>query len=202
MQSRIHELINGKAGEIYKKMVASKGYDSPHEFLGITYNSYKETYGSNKKNINGSIFEYLICETLAQQGIVPFYYQAKFERVPNVEFDIVLYNSNKPVVFTMKTSLRERYKQADLEGMALRQVYRQADIYLITMSRDEAGRVSQKIKNGAVMGLSQCVVASSAEYDDLLKKVKRRRFSRATSVKPVEGRFLYRASETRPTAVK
>ncbi len=36
-----------------------------------------------------------------------------FERVPNADFDVVLYQSNSPVVLTMKTSLRERYKLND-----------------------------------------------------------------------------------------
>jgi len=39
---------------------------------------------------------------------------------------------------TIKTSLRERYKQADLEGLALKQVYRKSKTYLITLSGQES----------------------------------------------------------------
>ena len=105
MQSRIHDLVNGKAGEIYRKLVATIDYKSPCKFMEISYEKYKSDYGGDKST-NGRIFEYLVCETLAQQEITPFYYQAKFERVPNVEFDIVLFDPHRPVVLTMKTSLR------------------------------------------------------------------------------------------------
>ena len=191
MQSRIHNLVNGKAGKIYRKLVATIDYKSPYKFIEVSYEKYKSDYGSDK-NTNGRIFEYLVCETLAQQGITPFYYQAKFERVPNVEFDIVLYDPYRPVVLTMKTSLRERYKQADLEGAALRQVYRQADVYLITMSVKEANGVMNKINDGAVMGLTQCIVASNMEYNTLLEEMKQRKFSSATPVTPVDGKLLFK----------
>ena len=87
-----------------------KDYDCAHKFIHNVYASYQESY-ADKPSINGRIFEYLVCETLAYEGIIPFYYQASFERVPNAELDVVLYHPEKPVVLTMKTSLSERYQQ-------------------------------------------------------------------------------------------
>lgn len=79
------------------------------------------------------------------EEIQPFYYQAKFHHVPPCKCDIVLYDDRRPVVLSVKVSLLERYKQADLEGIALRQVYRQARQYLITLNRQEVARKPPRI---------------------------------------------------------
>ena len=77
--------------------------------------------------------------------------------VPNINFDFLLYSREYgPVVLSAKTSLRERYKQADLEGMMLRQVHRNAKTYLITLNSDEAKSVNSKISNGQVLGIEEC----------------------------------------------
>ena len=75
--------------------------------MKISFSIYKEE-NESKASVNGLIFEYLVCEALAQKKFLPFYYQAKFEQVPNVDFDIVLYDPKAPIVLAMKTSLRER----------------------------------------------------------------------------------------------
>lgn len=165
---------------------AVKTYAKPHEFVGGMYQRYLEKYPNNP-SLNGRIFEYLICETLARHKIVPFYYQAKFKHVPNADFDVVLYDKLRPVVLTMKVSLRERYKQADLEGLALRQVYRQAASYLITLSDTEARKIEQKISEGSVSGLDRCVLANTPEYTELLNELAERSFSLAEVIMPISG---------------
>ena len=208
MHSRIDELIGArkrpkrrpvsKAGKIYAKLSENLNYPSPSEFVKNAYEKYKQKYELKYKpnrSINGRIFEYLICETLAQQKIVPFYYQAKFKLVPDADFDVVLYDSKRPVVLTMKTSLRERYKQAALEGVILRYVYREAESYLITLDADAARRVKGKIASRDVMGFKACVVASTAEYDDLLQELKQRSFCRAAPITPCTGKLLESVGE-------
>ncbi len=86
----------------------------------------------------------------------------------------------------MKTSLRERYKQADLEGMALRQVYRRAQTYLITLS-DEAYKIREKISNGDISGLDDCIIAKDDTYNSFLKQIKGRKFEVAKRILPIEG---------------
>lgn len=155
--------------------------------MAEAYQTYRRDYPDNP-NINGQVFEYLVCEVLAREGITPFYRQAKFERVPNAIYDVVCYDPARPVVLTMKASLRERYKQADLEGLALRQVYRGAENHLITLPVDEARRVQTKIEGGEVAGLDSCRVASAAEFTDLIGELKRRKFHTAEAVMPLTGR--------------
>ena len=187
MHSRINELTSGRAGEIYKNLIKTNNLNKPHKFVKTLYRKYLENNKSNP-SVNGTIFEYLICETLTQQKIIPFYYQAKFELVPNVNFDIVLYHPQNPVVLTMKVSLRERYKQADLEGWVLKQVYRGAKSYLVTLSASEQESVKNKIKSGAIMGLTDIVLASSNEYDMLLKNLAQKRFTIADKITPLQGK--------------
>ncbi len=150
-------------------------------------------YPSNP-SLNGAVFEYLVCETLAREGITPFYYQAKFALVPNADFDVVCYNAKRPVVLSMKVSLRERYKQADLEGIALRQVYRNAESYLITLSNEETIGVSRKIADGDITGLTACVVASSPDYSALLQALKQHAFEYAESIMPITGMRVFPVS--------
>lgn len=154
--------------------------------MAEAYQAYRQNYPDNP-NINGQVFEYLVCEVLAREGITPFYRQAKFERVPNAIYDVVCYDPARPVVLTMKASLRERYKQADLEGLALRQVYWGAENHLITLPVDEARRVQTKIEGGEVAGLDSCRVASAAEFTDLIGDLKHRKFHTAEAVMPLTG---------------
>ena len=198
MLTKLGELIctdgekAGKAAAIYAATLeALDRYDQPHEFVRDGYEEYLRQNSSNP-SVNGKIFEWLICETLMREGATPFYYQARFKHVPNADFDIVLYDPRRPVVLSCKTSLRERYKQADLEGMALGQVYRNAECHLITRDHVEADRVTVKIRNGDVAGLTACHVADADEFTELVEDLSGREFVRASVVMPIRGQFVQR----------
>lgn len=156
----------------------------PHQFVDEMYRKY-QLMGHDSPSINGRIFELLIAETLAQADVTPFYYQANFQLVPNADFDILLYDTREPIILTMKTTLRERYKQADLEGLVLKQVYRHAKSYLITLSEGEADSVNSKIDKGDVTGLEKCITASSEVYSEFIDSLKNITFSEAESIQPV-----------------
>ena len=175
-----------KTSEIYQGVLDSiEEYGKPHIFVKDGYSLYKAKHKSNPST-NGRIFEFLICETLAQAGVVPFYYQTQFAFVPNADFDVALYDPVDPVVLSMKVSLRERYKQADLEGGALRQVYRRAKCYLITLSNDEALGIRRKIQNGDINGLDRCVLANEEEYTELIDELKLKNFQEAQDINPLK----------------
>lgn len=190
MQTKIAHLLSGKTENIYRSVLAGiDDYSKPHEFVQQVYEQYEHSYQS-KSAINGRMFEFIICETLKREGIMPFYYQAKFKLVPNVKFDLVFYDPLAPVVLSAKVSLRERYKQAVLEGFILSQVYRNAKTYLITLNKREQVIGRRKIKSGDVAGLVDCLRADSPDYDDLLEKLKRETFSLAEEIIPIEGRSI------------
>ena len=181
----------GKAAAIYAATLeALDHYDQPHEFVRDGYAEYLRQNEKPTKSVTGKIFEWLICETLKREKVTPFYYQARLEHVPNANFDIVLYEPKRPVVLSCKTSLRERYKQADLEGMALNQVYRNAECHLITLDHTEARRTVGKIKEYDVAGLTACHLADTEEFTKLLEELSRREFFEASVIMPIKGRLV------------
>jgi hypothetical protein len=142
--------------------------------------------GESKKgnpNINGSIFEYLIALCLYAKGIVPFYMQAEMTFVPNAKYDIILYTDNdKPITLSIKSSLRERYKQADLEGWALKNVHRNADNFLLTLDEKEAIRLSKKIEKEEMAGLDKVIVANKPPFNDFIEFLSHYKLARSKQV--------------------
>ncbi len=147
------------------------------EYVRYCWNKYEESGVVRNNSLNGTIFELIIATLLVKEGIVPLHLQAQVAFVPNVLFDAVLYtNESGPIGLSLKTSLRERYKQADLEAVALKYVHRKAENYLLTMDRTEAESVTRKIQDGAVIGLDKAILASSEEFDIFVNDLKNRVF--------------------------
>ena len=165
------------------------------EFVKTGYNWYRYHYNtsaSSQRGTNGKVFEGLILTALHQAGIYPAYYQATVAHIPNVVYDILLYHPRRPAILSCKVSLRERWKQADLEGSALRQVYRGAYSVLLTLNANEGQRVQRQIENQDVLGLDECVVIQGQgdRFDALIQRLQGMRFVHASPVIPVEGRIM------------
>ncbi|MCF6443878.1 hypothetical protein [Nereida sp. MMG025] len=139
----------------------------PSEYVSEVWSRYTSLENPNR-DINGLVFEYTLISLLMNKGLLPIYVQARVAFVPNVNFDLLLYTKQKPVVISAKTSLRERYKQADLEAIALKYVHRKADSYLLTLNEKESASVNRKIQTGDVIGLNKVILATSPDIDDLL----------------------------------
>ena len=191
MQSKIRTLATRKAGQIYLSIIRDipEGL-SPSEFAGRAWVAGRQQTGARqeggKQSLSGKVFELVVAETLAQNGILPFYAQAQFLHVPHAIFDFVCYHPETPVALSVKSSLRERYKQAVLEAMFLKQVYRHAHCYLITANQKEAERVNKKIAEDDSIKIEKCVLVNTPDFDNLVKKLRRMKFGVAESVKPVE----------------
>ena len=143
----------------------------PHKFMDKWWTLL--TASVTNSNLRGGIFEHLLATVFIREGLLPFYVQAQVEFVPNVRFDFLFWTQEKgPIIISAKTSLRERYKQADLEAMAISSVHRRSETYLVTLDAAEAARVSTKISSGDVQFLKQVVVANSVALDDLIANLK------------------------------
>ena len=135
----------------------------------------------------GKVFEYVLATLCIRENILPVYLSAKVAFVPNVVYDIMFYTSERgPICWSVKTSLRERYKQADLESIALKYVHRKALSYLITLDEKEANGVKNKIVSGDVIGLDNVIVATNPEFDELILELKEFVFSEPPTVKVIE----------------
>jgi hypothetical protein len=165
-------------------------YSSPSEYVARIWDSVQKS--SMPTTMNGTAFELILACVLIKEKLHPFYMSAEVQFVPNARFDIMFYSHEiGPIVLSAKTSLRERYKQADLESLALRAVYRRSKTYLVTLDDREAKSVQAKIRSGDVTSLNSCVVATSSDFDDLLKELHEHTMIAAPTLPIVhEGRFI------------
>ena len=125
------------------------------------------------RDVRGKFFELVIACCLIKNGILPFFWQAQLEFVPLANFDLVIYTEERgPIVLSLKTSIRERYKQAEFEAQAMKDVHRRAKNYLVTMEKDEADSLQAKIDSGVLSGIDAVVVATEKSSDELIKMLK------------------------------
>lgn len=180
---------NTKAGKLFEDLFPNfmdVVYSKPSEYVSIYWNAYQNS-GNTNNNLNGKIFEYILSTLCIREGLLPLYLSAKVSFVPNVNYDLMFYTRERgPVCWSVKTSLRERYKQADLEAIALKYVHRKALNYLITLNESEALSVKEKIKSGDVIGLDDVIIATKTEFDDLVFRFKNFAFEEPPTVKVIE----------------
>jgi hypothetical protein len=180
-----------KAANVFESLFPNSnfmeiGYSTPSEYVRTYWNQYQKSNDKNS-NLNGKVFEYILATLCVREGILPLYLSAKVAFVPNVIYDLMFYTAERgPICWSVKTSLRERYKQADLESIALKYVHRKALSYLITLEEREAGGVKEKIKTGDVIGLDNVIVATEPEFDQLVADLKTFQFAEPPTVKVIE----------------
>ena len=125
------------------------------------------------RDVRGKFFELVIASCLIKNEILPFFWQAQLEFVPLANFDLVVYTEERgPVVLSLKTSIRERYKQAEFEAQAMKDVHRRAKNFLVTMEVDEAISLQAKIDSGVLSGIDGVVVAKENSFDELIELLK------------------------------
>jgi hypothetical protein len=180
--------------EIVKELLVDIMVDpelSASKFIEKYWSKYEQGYQSNQ-NINGKVFEELIAISLIRSGVFPFYMQAKVAFIPNVNYDFIVYTNNLgPISLSVKTSLRERYKQADLEAVAIKYIHRNSKSYVITLNKHEC----QLRRNNmmSVMGINDFVLATSNEYDELLNNIKENQLAIAPSVEVISSKIVVTA---------
>lgn len=188
----------GKISNIFENLLPGKSfldveYKFPHEYVTTYWEQYsKDTYQDN--SVNGGIFELIIYTLLYRENILPFYTQAKVAFVPNIEYDTILYSKSSPICLSLKTSLRERYKQADLEAVALKYVHRKAQSFLLTLSTKEASSIKNKISEGEVIGLDDVIDCNTDEIDNLINYLKGKNFSESISIEVITGNLVKKST--------
>ncbi len=181
--------INNKAEVVFDGLLANfleVKYKTPSDYISTYWAAYQK-HPEKNNNLNGKIFEYILATLFVREKLLPLYLSAKVAFVPNVVYDLMFYTTERgPICISAKTSLRERYKQADLEAIALKYVHRKALSYLVTLEENEAKSVKEKIKSGDVIGLDNVVVATSNDFNLLIKELKSYTFSEPPTVKVIE----------------
>ena len=146
--------------------------NQPSKYVDFVWNKAEKDKRLTR-DVRGKFFELLIASCLIKNGILPFFWQAQLEFVPLANFDLVIYTEERgPIVLSLKTSIRERYKQAEFEAQAMKDVHRRAKNFLVTMERDEAISLKAKIDSGVLNGIDGVVVANEKSFDELIKLLK------------------------------
>jgi len=141
----------------------------------------KEIVKNLPNSTRGTLLEYLIAYCLNSQGILPFYLQAKINLVDGVIYDVVLFNEKlSPIVLSVKTSLRERYKQAFLEARVLRDVYSSSRSYLLTLNSSEYKTRKKENKQEVSPILDDVIAVDTEEFDKFLEELKDMEFRKST----------------------
>lgn len=170
-------------------------YLKPSEYVSIYWNAYQK-HPERNNNLNGKIFEYILATLCVREKLLPLYLSANVAFVPNVIYDLMFYTKERgPICISAKTSLRERYKQADLEAIALKYVHRKALSFLVTLEEKEARGVKAKIKSGDIIGLDSVVVATHEEFDELIAELKKYQLFEPPTVKVIESNQIIRAEK-------
>lgn len=149
------------------------------EFIKSYWQYYTEEFPSSN-SVNGAIFENLIIIALARSGITNIYYQTELTYVHSAIFDVFLYHETGSVAISIKTTLRERWKQADLEALAIKQVHKDVKCYVFTLSHPEVNARRKNDKSYA--GLDGFILADTQELDLLLEELHQKEFSVAGTI--------------------
>lgn len=163
------------------------------KFVTHYWKKYKENYGNNN-SLNGLIFENIIMLALARRGIDNIYYQTELTYVPSAIFDIFLYSEETSIALSIKTTLRERWKQADLEALAVKQVHKNAKCYVLTLSHNEVR--ARRRNDSTYAGLDGFILADTKEFDDLIEELININFSIAKSVPIVKTKNKFYTLDT------
>jgi hypothetical protein len=146
----------------------------------------KETQwtGGQERGMNGKYFETVLATLFFNRQLTPFFMGAKVAFVPDVIYDFIFYEPGRgPICVSAKTSLRERYKQADLEAMALKSVHRRAQSYLLTYDETRAvDLLNEKIRLGDMLGLDAVIHAQSPQLNEFVQNMTQRKFAVPESV--------------------
>lgn len=176
--------------QILKKLISNFDYSNKKysETVDILWRKYINTNESNN-NINGAVFEVIIGFVLTIARCMPFYMQAKVAYVPNVNYDFICYDKqNGPISLSAKTSLHERWKQADLGTVALKYIHRNARSYLVTL--DSVAMKTRLDKIADCMGLSDFILANSPKFDELIEQLQGLNLSKAGTVEIIKSNMV------------
>ena len=180
---------NARTAEVFESLFENKTffdikYKTPSDYVNLYWNKFKKL---NLTNLNGEMFEVILRTLFVREKFLPMYIQAKVAFVPNVNYDSLFYCKEcGPISISMKTSLRERYKQADLEAIALKYVHRKAKCFLLTLEEKEAQSVKDKIKSGEVIGLDKVIVCSKPEFNSFIRELKKLSLTEAGTIEIIK----------------
>ena len=131
-----------------------KKYDSCYQYFKYFWDKYElyklQFKQTNNKEINntynGQAFSIIITYLISREGI-EIYAMDEEIGVPFVKPDIVLKKRDQQMIFlSLKTSLRERWKQADWEAIKFKRKYKNTLCYLLSNNFSEVKNIKKYLQ--------------------------------------------------------
>ena len=158
------------------KDILDEEYLTPELFLKKNWAKFKEYAKKNKVNNNlpGKVFEVLFEIILKNEKVKIYLKDSNVEGVPLIKPDFLIKKNDGNFIFiSLKTSLRERWKQADWEAIKFKEKYHSSDCYLVTLNELEIKTLKDKIIKGQLKGgLDAAYLGLSNDLNELIEIVK------------------------------
>lgn len=171
-----HLIPHRVAGPILGIITKSKDWATPAEMIVRGYEALSGPHGRG----NGDIFEGLFCAALLGSGFRNLLTSAEYKILPYSKIDIVICTrEGGPVMLSLKSSLRERWKQSDLEFGMIKQIRPKAFCALVSMDTDGCAQPRRLLEGHKLLGLDQVVDCNFNSQVKLL-------FQTISKMKPAE----------------
>lgn len=123
---------------------------------------------SSQGQSSGALFELMVACCLYDARVGTFYRHATLQDSPKVESDLLVWTrEGMPWCIQMTSTLRERYKLADLQAFRVKASYHNAAFFLLTMDQFDTSKRSKK----DFESLDELVYCGSAAFDSLIEKL-------------------------------
>jgi len=177
MQSNKIFIKRLKEKTIYKKFFQPLKPDQYHysdadDFFKYYWKEF-EAYKTKEKTLNnqvpGDVFEIIIGFILDYENLEIYSMDENIKGVTYVKPDFILKNERKNIFISCKTSIRERWKQADWESMRYKKIFPDAKCFVITNHEKEAITLKGKLND---IDIDMVFYSGSSEINDFVKKLK------------------------------
>ena len=154
-------------------------YDKPHYYFNYFWEQYQQFRDSQRgedgsasgkwNNLNGQAFGIIMGFLLDREGFQIVAMDEKFPRVDLVQPDFVLQHGHRYSFLSIKTSSRERWKQADWEAIKFKRAYPKTKCFLILIKPEEVRTIKTKLH---LLDLDDVVSANSVDLDEMFVNMK------------------------------
>jgi hypothetical protein len=125
---------------------------------------------NSEKSLRGHAFQRLVAESLRRSGINPVYTEAYVTFVPVARFDIIIPTREQGIVnLSVKTTMRERWKQAEFEGVALKRVHRRSRVYVVNY--DERETKARRKRINECEAIDDFILCQATDFDALIQAI-------------------------------
>lgn len=160
---------SGEASQFLSRQQPS--FDS----IGEEFSKHVESIWIEAKRLSvdsGSLFEMLVGSIFIAADLTPLYSNAELKEAIGLEMDYLIWNSKSdaPVCFQLTSTLRERFRLADLQAFKVKTRYPRAEFHLLTMDAKDVARK----KSTTFESLDSLIYCGDDSFDRLIRGVKER----------------------------